>query len=172
MRIPAVLFLLAVIGCSRDPEGGKRAAKPFDERPVRDQFMNANRLLLQKESDEMDAYARSHRLPVVTSSSGIKYFVYAPSTEGDSIREGMTVTMDYTVSLLDGTVCYSSATEGARTFEIGHADVETGIHRGLQYLKRGDKAVMMLPSSLAHGLLGDMKKIPPQSPVIYDLHVR
>jgi FKBP-type peptidyl-prolyl cis-trans isomerase len=55
---------------------------------------------------------------------------------------------------------------------VGHDDIESGIHKGLQYLKRGDKAILLIPSPLAHGLLGDMKKIPPQMPIVYEVQLR
>jgi FKBP-type peptidyl-prolyl cis-trans isomerase len=80
--------------------------------------------------------------------------------------------MDYKIGLLDGTECYNSRFEGRKTFEVaGSGDSESGLHKGLQYLKRGDKALLLIPSPLAHGLLGDFKKIPPQMPIVYDLYV-
>jgi FKBP-type peptidyl-prolyl cis-trans isomerase len=41
----------------------------------------------------------------------------------------------------------------------------------VKYLKHGDKALLLIPSHLAHGLLGDFKKIPPQMPIIYDVEI-
>jgi len=133
--------------------------------------MKANSQLLQKENDEIDYYVRSHKMPFKRTESGVRYFVYKPSTAGDSIIPDMKVTMDYTVKLLDGTVCYSSSQDGRRSFVIEHDNIESGIHKGLQYLKRGDQALLIIPSHLAHGLLGDLNKIPPQSPIVYDVHI-
>jgi FKBP-type peptidyl-prolyl cis-trans isomerase len=138
---------------------------------IKNQFVKANQQLMQKENDEMDAYAQSHKMPFVKTSSGIRYYVYKPSAKGDSIKTDMEVILDYEVSLLDGTPCYSSKTDGQKTIIIGHGDIESGIHKGLQYLKRGDKALLLIPSPLAHGLLGDFKKIPPQMPIVYDVTV-
>jgi FKBP-type peptidyl-prolyl cis-trans isomerase len=138
---------------------------------IKNQFIKANQQLMQKENDEMDYYAKSHKMPFVRTSSGIRYFVYKPSAKGDSIRDNMEVRMKFTLKLMDGTICYSSDEEGERTFSIGHEDIESGIHKGLKYLKRGDKAVLLIPSPLAHGLLGDFKKIPPQMPIVYDVEV-
>ena len=72
---------------------------------------------------------------------------------------------------MDGTECYSSAAEGPKTFKVGHENLESGIHKGVQFLKRGDKALIMIPSHLAHGLLGDMNKIPPQRAIVYDVKI-
>src|SRR6218665_2746435 len=166
LLLPSLLLLCA---CTSDPVPPAAAEKigAAEENAIRKQFMTANRQLAEKENDEMDYYGKTHKMPFVRTASGIRYFVYKPSAKGDSIREGMKVTMYYQLSLLDGTACYSSAEGGPKTFVIGKEHIESGIHKGLQYLKRGDKALLLIPSALAHGLLGDMKKIPPQMPIVY-----
>ena len=163
-----VLFL-AFTSCNREvPEADKA---PLPEKKIKDQFVTANNLLAKKEDDEMDQYARLHQIPFIKTPSGVRYFVFKPSEKGDSIIPGMQVSMDYTLQLLDGTVAYSSETEGRRSFVVGHDDIESGLHLGVQYLKRGDKALIMMPSALAHGLLGDRKKIPPHMPIIYKVKI-
>ncbi|MBA3665860.1 MAG: FKBP-type peptidyl-prolyl cis-trans isomerase [Bacteroidetes bacterium] len=168
-------FLLAALlgSCTPRPENDQKTKKSivFNKDSVGKQFIKANQQLMQKENDEMDYYAKSHNMPFVRTASGIRYFVYKPSAKGDSLRDNMEVTMDYDLKLLNGTLCYSSKTEGKKTFIIGHDNLESGIHKGLQYLKRGDKAVLLIPSPLAHGLMGDYKKIPPQMPIVYDIQV-
>ncbi|MGZ3919930.1 MAG: FKBP-type peptidyl-prolyl cis-trans isomerase [Bacteroidia bacterium] len=156
---------------SHDKEHIQKQPIVFNQDSVSEQFIKANQQLMQKENDEMDYYAKSHKMPFVRTASGVRYYVYKPSAKGDSLRDSMQVTMDYEVRLLNGTLCYSSKTEGQKTFIIGHENIESGIHKGLQYLKRGDKAVLLIPSPLAHGLLGDLKKIPPQMPIVYDVQV-
>jgi FKBP-type peptidyl-prolyl cis-trans isomerase len=145
--------------------------KAINEEELKNQFVKANKQLVQKESDEMDYYVKTHKMPFVKTSSGIRYYVYKPSVHGDSIKDKEEIVMNYIVSLLDGTECYSSKTEGKKTFIVGNEAIESGIHRGVKYLKHGDKALLLIPSHLAHGLLGDFKKIPPQMPIIYDVEI-
>jgi FKBP-type peptidyl-prolyl cis-trans isomerase FkpA len=168
-------FLAALCLCACTDPGPQKNGQNIgakEENAIRKQFMTANRQLAEKENDEMDYYGKTHKMPFVKTPSGIRYFVYKPSVNGDSIREGMKVTMYYQLSLLDGTPCYSSAEGGPKTFIIGKEHIESGIHKGLQYLKRGDKALLLIPSALAHGLLGDLNKIPPQMPIVYDVEIR
>ncbi len=166
------LALLASCGESTKQQQTKEAeALNTHQTQIKEQFVSANKKLMQKENDDMDAYCRSHKMPFVKTASGIRYFVYAPSAKGDSIKEGNIVHLKYKLYLLDGTLAYSSAVDGEKDFEIGKEDIESGIHKGLQLLKRGDKAYLMIPSPLAHGLLGDMNKIPPQMPIVYDVEV-
>jgi FKBP-type peptidyl-prolyl cis-trans isomerase len=168
------LSLVIVVLASRcsDKESKNEMIPDFSEAGAKEQFVIANQRQLQKENDEIAYYIKTHRLPFKTTASGIRYYVYKPSATGDSVKTGMEITLDYTVSLLDGTIAYTSAENGAKTFVVGNGDIESGIHRGVQYLKRGDKALLILPSPLAHGLLGDMNKIPPHMPIVYDINVR
>jgi len=174
-KISVCTFLIAGLlpSCNPNhPEQGKNNhASAFNQDSVKKQFIKANKKLIQKENDEMDYYAKSHQMPFVKTTSGIRYFVYKPSAKGDSIRDSSLITIDYKVSLLNGTECYSSEKDGAKTFVVGHENIESGIHKGVQYLKRGDKALILIPSHLAHGLLGDFKKIPPQMPIVYDIYI-
>ncbi|MES2513595.1 MAG: FKBP-type peptidyl-prolyl cis-trans isomerase [Bacteroidota bacterium] len=143
----------------------------FSEKDVKNQFVKANQLVVAKENDEMDYYQKSHKMPFIKTTAGIRYFVYKPSIKGDSIKNDDLITINYKVSLLDGTECYSSEAEGPKEFVVGMEDIEAGIHKAVLFLKSGDKALILIPSHLAHGLMGDSKKIPPQSPIIYDLQI-
>jgi FKBP-type peptidyl-prolyl cis-trans isomerase FkpA len=163
-----ILLFVACLSCENKP-GEKPHAEPLPEQKVKEQFVRANQMLTRQEDEQIDQYARRHKLPLVKTSSGIRYFVYKPSATGDSVVPDMLVSMDYTLSLLDGTVCYTSDSAGRRSFIVGRDDIESGLHRGVQYLKRGDKAVLVIPSALAHGLLGDLNRIPPQMPIVYHL---
>jgi len=158
-----------VFSCKNDPV--KHEKPVFDQIKVKQQFIKANQQVVVKESDEMDYYQRSHHMAFIKTTGGIRYFVYKPSLKGDSIKNGDIIKMNYTVSLFDGTECYSSKTTGAKEFKVGMEDLEDGLHKAVVYLKAGDKALIMIPSHLAHGLLGDSKKIPPQSPIIYDVEI-
>ncbi len=163
-------FGTAFLSCKSEPED--KPVYKIKKQAIKDQFVKANQQVVQKENDEMDYYAKSHQMNFVNTPSGIRYYVYQPSAKGDSIKDGDQITIRYTVSLLDGTECYSSQNDGPKTFIVGHEDLESGIHKGVQLLKKGDNALLMIPSHLAHGLLGDMNKIPPQRAIIYDIQIQ
>lgn len=165
------LFITACKEPARQQQQKPQRSNAETDKIIREQFVRANQAQLQKENDEMDYYARTHKMPFLKTSSGIRYWVYSHSATGDSIKPGMVLTMNYQVKLLDGTECYSSLKDGPRTFEVGKDDIESGIHKGVQYVKRGDKAIFLIPSVLAHGLLGDFEKIPPQMPIVYDVEI-
>jgi FKBP-type peptidyl-prolyl cis-trans isomerase len=166
--LPASMILILA---SCQSGGDKDQTKSFNKEQVKQQFVKANQLVVVKENDEMDYYQKSHNMPFVRTASGIRYHVYDPSRKGDSIKTDDVITINYTVFLLDGTECYSSKTDGAKEFKVGMENMENGLHKAVLFLKSGDKARILIPSHLAHGLLGDSKKIPPQSPILYDLEI-
>lgn len=143
----------------------------LDEHKIKNQFVEANKQLLKKENDEIDYYVKTHHKNFIKTQSGIRYFVLQTTKNGDSIKINSKVALNYTLSLLTGDVCYTSEKNKPKQISVGNDDVESGLHRGLQYLKKGDKALLILPSNLAHGLLGDFKKIPPQMPIIYEIEI-
>jgi FKBP-type peptidyl-prolyl cis-trans isomerase len=73
--------------------------------------------------------------------------------------------------LLDGTICYQTKEEEIERITIARSEKESGVHEALQLMRKGDKAKLILPSYLAHGLLGDRSKIPPQSILYIDLQL-
>ena len=160
------VFLMA---CQTNRE--KEDINGFNHEKVKQQFVKANQQVMVKENDEMDYYQKSHQMPFVKTKSGIRYYVYKASTKGDSIKNDDLVKINYTVSLLDATECYSSKNDGIKEFRVGMENIEDGLHKALLFLKSGDKALILIPSHLAHGLLGDSKKIPPQSPIVYDIEI-
>lgn len=156
---------------SPTPSGSEKKTLKAYQHQIKEQFVKANQRVLTKENDEMDYYQKSHHLAFTTTPAGTRYHVYKPSLKGDSIKDGDIVLINYTVSLLDGTVCYSSQTDGIKEIKVGMENVENGLHKTFSFLKSGDKALILIPSHLAHGLLGDTKKIPPQSPILYDIEI-
>jgi FKBP-type peptidyl-prolyl cis-trans isomerase len=161
-----------VIGCEGNSNDKKQPIiTDFDEHKIKNQFVEANKQLLKKENDEIDYYVKTHNQNFIKTQSGIRYNVIQASSQGDSVKINSKVTINYTLSLLTGDVCYKSETNKPKQITVGNDDVESGLHRGLQYLKKGDKAILILPSNLAHGLLGDFKKIPPQMPIVYEIEI-
>lgn len=164
------LICLVFFGCNTPDKDNKQEVN-INKEALKKQFVEANKLLATKEIDDMDNYARQHKMNFTNTDLGLRYFVYEPSAKGDSIKDKSQITIDFTVSLLDGTECYSSAEKGPKTFIVGMEDIESGIHKGVKFMKKGDKAIILIPSHLAHGLLGDMDKIPPQTPIVYNIQI-
>ncbi len=165
-----ILCYLFFTAC-QETNHNKENKPNFNKVKINQQFIKANQQVVIKENDEMDYFQKSHKYPFIKTTSGVRYYVYKPSILGDSIINGDVLSINYTLSLIDGTVCYSSEKDGVKRFKVGMQDAEDGLHKAVLHLKQGDKALILIPSHLAHGLLGDSKRIPPQSPILYDVEI-
>lgn len=135
-----------------------------------DKLIEANKMYVKRESDEIDQYIAHRGWQMKTTGTGLRYMITKKGT-GEAATIDRQAKVNYNITLLDGTKCYSSDSTGAKVFVIGRDNVESGLHEGIQLLHVGDKATFILPSHLAHGLLGDDSKIPPHATVIYDIEL-
>ncbi len=106
---------------------------------------------------------------MIATGTGLRYMITKRGDGKELAQVGQTARVAYKVSLLDGTVCYSSEKTGPEDIAIGKDNTESGLHEGMQYMHVGDEAVFILPSHLAAHLLGDGNKIPAKASVIYNI---
>lgn len=111
-------------------------------------------------------------LRMTQTITGLRYMIYEKSKAQTPLaKDGQQALVKLKISLLDGRVCYQTKTDEIERITIAHSEKESGVHEALQLLRVGDKAKLILPSHLGHGLLGDRLKIPPQSILYIDLQL-
>jgi FKBP-type peptidyl-prolyl cis-trans isomerase len=103
------------------------------------------------------------------TGTGLRYMIFQHG-DGDSAISGYYAKVDYKISLLTEEVLYSSSESGPANFKIDHSEVESGLQEGIKKMRVGDKGIFIIPSHLAHGLLGDMNKIPPLETILMEIH--
>ncbi len=164
-----LLFVSVFQSCS---DGHKKTTKNtnIQGKEFQDKLINANKMYVRQESDEIDQYIAHRGWKMTTTGTGLRYIITKKGTGAPALPDKH-AKVNYKISLLDGTLCYSSDSTGAKVFLIGQDNVESGLHEGIQLLHVGDKAIFILPSYLAHGLMGDDSKIPPKSSVVYDIEL-
>lgn len=142
----------------------------YQSKAFQDKLINANQMYVKQENDEIDRYVAHRSWQMTTSGTGLRYMITKSGT-GPLAKSGQRAKVNYKITLLDGTVCYTSDSTGPKEFLIDQDDVESGLHEGIQYMHVGDKAILILPSYLGHGLIGDQSKIPPHASVVYELEL-
>ena len=167
IRVFIVLVTCYIASCNSN---NKSPAKNVNYDSVKEPLINANRLSVKRESDEIDQYVKFKGWDVITTGTGIRYMIYKHG-DGDLAATGKQAKINYKVTLLNGTLCYTSDKNGPKQFLIGEDHVESGLHEAITYLHVGDKAIVILPSHLAFGLSGDNNKIPPRASVLYDIEL-
>ena len=169
MKNLCYLFISSIIlvGCGED----QPTQKPVED-PVwtKEESINMHSTFAAEEEEEIENFL-SHRpdWKCTRTGTGLRYFIYHKSENKDTARVGDEVLVDFEISLLDGTICYSSENDGPESFIVEKTDIESGLHEGMQYMCTGDKAKFILPSHMAHGMIGDTEKIPPMMPTVYDI---
>ncbi len=161
--------LTLLFSCAGSPPPPK---SPFiDDKRLKDRIEEMQKPALVMENDEISTYIKQHQLNMQLSGAGLRYLVLKPNPKGKSILTKDLVKMNYSISLLNGQPCYSSKEEGPKSFLVDHDRIESGIHQGIKLLREGEKALFIVPSHLAYGLVGDSKKIPPKAALVYEVEV-
>lgn len=105
-----------------------------------------------------------------TTATGLKYAIIKEG-EGELVGKEKQITVHYSGFLLDGTKFDSSVERDEPfTFVAGVGQVIPGWDEGVQLMKKGSKARLIVPSALAYGER-DLGKIPPNSTLIFDVEV-
>lgn len=106
----------------------------------------------------------------ITTDSGLRYVVVAEGT-GETPASGAMVKVHYTGKLLDGTKFDSSVDRGQPIdFPVGQGRVIKGWDEALLSMKKGEKRVLIIPSSLGYGPSG-RGPIPPNATMVFDVEL-
>jgi FKBP-type peptidyl-prolyl cis-trans isomerase len=159
-------MMLILISCQQPVESDKKV----NSKNIEESLLNANKHLVKTEDQQIDDFIKRYGWIMTETGTGLRYLIYQQG-EGEKAEKGNTVTIGYTTSLLNGEICYSSEETGNKTFIIGQGGVEAGLEEGILFLKKGDRAKIILPSHLAFGLVGDGSKIPAKATLVYDVEL-
>jgi len=160
-----ISVVLMAVSCHGGGEDFNKAPKPG-----RKDMEEVNRYLLRKDREVILNYIERKNLKMQESPTGLWYMIQKPGV-GEFLKDNDHVIMNFECYLLDGTPCYSSSEQGPKDIIIGRTDLEPGMNEGLRLLKRGSEAVFIIPPFLAYGLVGDGKKIPPRSTIVYNVRI-
>lgn len=132
---------------------------------------------LQEIQDYLDLYQDSLHLEIQTFVHEILedsyewYYIELEQVEGDSIPDGSTLQVFYDGKLVDGRRFDSNFGGTALSVTLGTNQVVTGFELGLKEMKEKGKARIIMPSALGYGIPGSGNKIPPYSPLVFDVFV-
>jgi FKBP-type peptidyl-prolyl cis-trans isomerase len=130
-----------------------------------------NKDRLKEEELQINLYLSHHtEMKVLATGTGLRYQIYKKSN-GVMAESSDSVEVSMKISLLNGVICYQTDSTDVDQFLVDKSNVESGVQEGIKFMKEGEKARFILPSNLAHGLLGDFEKIPPMSPIVVDIEL-
>lgn len=158
------------VSCSTGQSGEDAIADQNSPKSKKESLIKVNKYLVNSENKDIDNYVRRHGLDVVETGSGLRYQIIVHGN-GEMAKKGKFATLNYKVKLITGDVVYSSDESGPKKFKIGHGGVESGLEEAILNMRAGERAIIIIPSHLAHGLLGDNNKIPQRSTIIYEMEL-
>lgn len=106
---------------------------------------------------------------VETTDSGLQYEILE-SGNGPLPDEKSTVKTHYHGTFIDGQV-FDSSVERDQPAEFGVTQVIKGWTEALQLMPVGSKWRLVIPSELAYGSAGSPPTIPPNSVLVFELHL-
>lgn len=152
-----VLSTLTICTCCKHEQ--KHIVTAEDIRKYEEKNIEINKEIVKLKQDTIQQYIAKNHLQMKKTGSGLWYNIN-PSGDTTTIHTGDLVKIAYKITLLNGKFCYSSDSTGLKEFKVGQGGVESGLEEALLLMHKGDKAELILPPHLAHGLIGDQNKIP------------
>lgn len=166
-KVVPILLAFLLLAC--DPPVQEQAISHMDV--YQEQFVKTNRYMLRRHQDHISAFVERVKWDARVSKTGL-WIVVEDSGKGPAIIENSLVRFTFSSSLLDGTPCYEASDQAPKQIVLGKGGVESGVEEGLKYLKKGGRAIFLIPPHLAHGNFGDRNLIPGNSVLIYRIEVK
>ena len=161
-----LFFAIIIASCTNQPE--KQDSK--SAKASKESLIKANKTLVKTEDQRIEDFISRYKWEMNETKTGLRYMVYE-NGHGPLARKDNIVRLNYSVKLLTGELCYSSKKLGPKEFRVGKGGVENGLEEAILFLKKGDRAKIIIPSHLAFGLVGDGNKIPAKATLVYDIEL-
>lgn len=161
------LVLAAFASCG----SGEQKKVMVNEDTLKKNLVDVNKTLTAKEDRDIEDYIQRHEWVMQKTGTGLRYQIYKKGN-GAQPKDEDKVIISFQVNLINGVECYNSKVDGLKLFELGKAEVESGLEEGIKLMHVGDRAKLIIPSHLAFGFMGDDNKIPMHATLIYDVELK
>ena len=133
------------------------------------------------ESKRIEDFIKLHSIKAERTGTGLRFDIFEhaclPNCKAGRQGKGVTpeihdvVELKYKIFLLDGSLCYSSDSNGTMKFHLGEGEQVRGLEEAVMLMVPGDKARLIVPAHLSYGIAGDENKIPPASALYYEIEI-
>ncbi len=170
-----VVAIIFITSCKNEEDNANLMNENFNptKEITQEESIAISRFWTSDEAYRIKRFVERNGWNVKPSETGIYCYVFNKKPEAKLAKSGNIAIVEYKIRLLDAdtTLCYASEKGKPQEILIEMDNVESGLHEALTYLREGESAYVVLPHYLAHGLAGDLDKIPPLSPVLYELNL-
>ena len=131
-------------------------------------LIDENKRWLERESRDIDLWVTRQQVAFTKTGTGVRWHMVR-DVPGEPARPEQLARVNYLLTLFKGDTCYFTPPGAPESFRVEHDEVESGLHEAVQFMSAGDSAVVVIPSHRAHGLAGDLSKVPMRSTVVYHI---
>lgn len=136
------------------------------------------------ERDTIAAYVEQNNIKATPDEEGL-YIIVNKKGNGKNVEIGRDVAINYTGRLLNGKVFDSSIEKVAKdndiyepqrqyaplSYTVGRMSLIRGWEKGVINQPQGSKLTLIIPSWLGYGQQGAGERIPPNSPLIFEIEI-
>ena len=172
MRIAVIIMICLIYSCRNEESAEKESKEESDKSWSNEHSVDFNQEVHNREEIDIKIYLEHHKeLRVTETNTGLRYQIVKKGSEEQPLaKEGDFVSVHLKIGLLSGRVCYETDSIPVE-FVLGKSDRESGLQEALKMMRVGDCARLIMPSYMAHGLLGNSENIPPQSVLVVDVEL-
>ena len=146
------------------------AAKIFNEGKAK--IQENNKAYIAKQEAEAAKKLEDLKAGMITTASGLMYKITKSNPEGKAPKAGDVVSVHYAGKLTNGQEFDNSFKRGEPIeIPIGVGQVIKGWDEGIQLLKEGEAATLLIPSELGYGTRGAGGVIPPNAWLIFEVEL-
>lgn len=164
-------YILCFISCNQTNTTNNTLA-PYSKvkKEHQTELMSLNKDLVNLDKEMISKFIERRKWNMQISETGLYYQIYHHTNENYASNEKIAI-INYTISMLDGNILYSSTEDGQRSINIGNNQEELGLREGLLKMRLGEKARFIMPPHLAFGVAGDGNKVPYYTILVYDIEL-
>lgn len=168
VRFFFIFSILFLVGCAQPAKKEDKKTQDWSK----DHSVSYHKEVNEREQLSISLYLEQHpalKKTIQTTESGLRYAIVQSNPKGVLGRAGQTASLILNVGLLDGTSCYATESDVYDEIPIDRNDKESGLNEALKLMRTGERARLILPNHLAHGLVGDLANIPPLAILVVDV---
>lgn len=165
MKVFLIIFSCLVIFSCCTRQGAQLPANKGNDNPVQMDMMTYNKLCIEAENNEIQAYLDSSDVDFIKSDAGYWYKIISTN---NGAKVNSVATIAGTVQVLGGNPCHQL---NNLTLRLGKRDHTKVLDLALANAHVGDEIWILSPSSLAYGIKGIKNCITSRTPVLYKIKV-
>ncbi len=137
-------------------------------------FVGALPLQAQREklSWEDREYVEKTWPKAIKTATGLRYLILKPGTGEDSPKPGDLASVNYVGRLLSGKV-FNEELDPKKPFKfrVARGQLIPAWEEAIQWMKRGEKRLIIVPYELGYGTRGDPPRVPRSAALVFEIEL-